>query len=167
MTTNISQATDPNVEPELERLTYSAYLLTLDPALALSVVMAAIDSLLEEPGADTNLEARTVELSLQHLQARSSAPLRDGDPRMVDASLLTAWRQDLVENPILSLDALARIAFVLHHVLGYSIQRSAAFANLSAKEFRAQLRSAYLQLDSQQFVHGMPSNAVLAECARA
>jgi hypothetical protein len=33
MTPQLSQTTDKNIDAELDRLTYSAYLLTLDPGL--------------------------------------------------------------------------------------------------------------------------------------
>jgi DNA-directed RNA polymerase specialized sigma24 family protein len=53
-------------------------------------------------------------------------------------------------NPILLLDSGARIAFVLHHVLGYSMNGAAAMAQISEKEYRTQLQKAYLQLASLQ-----------------
>jgi hypothetical protein len=43
MTPQITQAADKHIQSELDRLTYSAYLLTLDPGMAVSVVMRAID----------------------------------------------------------------------------------------------------------------------------
>ena len=66
MTPQLSQPADKNIDAELDRLTYSAYLLTLDPGLALSLVMAALDDSLGKP--DANLLGRTVELSLQQLR---------------------------------------------------------------------------------------------------
>ena len=48
MTPQISQAPDRPIQSELDRLTYCAYLLTLDPEVAVSVVMTAIDGSLEE-----------------------------------------------------------------------------------------------------------------------
>ena len=48
MTPQISQAADKHIESEIDRLTYCAYLLTLDPEVAVSVVMTAIDGSLEE-----------------------------------------------------------------------------------------------------------------------
>ena len=47
MTPQMSQTTDNNLQAELDRLTYSAYLLTLDPGKAFSAVMRAIDGSLE------------------------------------------------------------------------------------------------------------------------
>ena len=62
-------------------------------------------------------------------------------------------------NPILRLDSDARIAFVLHHVLGYSISEAAAMAQITEKEFHTQLRKAYLQLASlQQGAYALASN---------
>ena len=52
-----------NLQAELDRLTCSAYLLTLDPAMAWSVVMAALDWSSEEVAADYDLLRRSVELS--------------------------------------------------------------------------------------------------------
>ena len=49
-------------------------------------------------------------------------------------------------NPILSLDSSPRIAFVLHHLLGYKIEDAALLVEISEQEFRAQLRDAYVQL---------------------
>ena len=43
MTPQPIQQVNRSLDVELDQLTYSAYLLTLDPDLALSVVMAAID----------------------------------------------------------------------------------------------------------------------------
>lgn len=51
-------------------------------------------------------------------------------------------------NPILALDSSARIAFLLHHLLGSKIEDAACLTEQSEKEFRAYLRSAYLQLVS-------------------
>ena len=59
MTPQISQAADKHIESELDRLTYSAYLLTLDPGVAVSVVMTAIDGSLEEVTTGPDLLERT------------------------------------------------------------------------------------------------------------
>jgi hypothetical protein len=71
MTLPTSQAAEMNLQAELDRLTCSAYLLTLDPAMALSVVMAALDWSSEEVAADYDLLRRSVELSLEQLRLRS------------------------------------------------------------------------------------------------
>jgi DNA-directed RNA polymerase specialized sigma24 family protein len=70
-----------------------------------------------------------------------------------DSSLATSKRalslkEQTNGNPILLLDSGARIAFILRHVLGYSINEAAAMAQISQKEYRTQLRKAYLQLAS-------------------
>jgi DNA-directed RNA polymerase specialized sigma24 family protein len=85
------QPTMTSVEAELERFTYSAYLLALDD------------------DEDTN------------------------------------------SDPILSLASGSRTAFLLHHVLGYEIEDAALLLEMTEMEFRAHLRSAYLQLASAQF----------------
>jgi hypothetical protein len=43
--TPLTSQTDTNLQTELDRLTYSAYLLTLDPGKALSAVERAIDGI--------------------------------------------------------------------------------------------------------------------------
>ena len=55
---------------------------------------------------------------------------------------------DLSGNPILLLDSTSRIAFVLHHVLGYKLEEAAAKAQMDETEYRAHLRKAYLRLAS-------------------
>jgi hypothetical protein len=160
MTPRFVQTDDMKVDSELERLTYSAYLLTLDPALALSVVMAAIDGSLEDVSASPDLETRTLKLSLKQLQLNSDTD-RDhvssayeaalySAPSAADSTLLAGWGQDASSNPIFMLDSSSRVAFVLHHVLGYEIKEAATLAGMTEKEFRAQLRSAYLQLALRQ-----------------
>ena len=73
---------------------------------------------------------------------------------------------DELNNPILSLDSSALIAFFLRHLLGYKIEDAAILAEMSEEEYRTNLRSAYLQLASEEFgpdVH----LSVLAEPALA
>src|SRR5580658_4337983 len=121
MTPQISQAADKHIESELDRLTYSAYLLTLDPEVAVSVVITAIDGSLEEITAGADLLERTVELALQQLR-RESRTEGDGESSAFDAVLYghsaarnsTTFRpvHDLSGNPILLLDSTSRIAFV-------------------------------------------------------
>jgi hypothetical protein len=72
MTSQLSQITDQKVEAELDSLTYCAYLLTLNPALAMSVVRAAIDAGLEDASTQPDLLQRTVELSFGN--SRGSFP---------------------------------------------------------------------------------------------
>jgi hypothetical protein len=43
MTPQMSQITDDNLQAEIDPLTYSAYLLTLDPEKAFSAVVTATD----------------------------------------------------------------------------------------------------------------------------
>src|SRR5260370_3494651 len=62
MTPQISQAADKHIESELHRLAYSAYLFTLDPGLAVSVVMTAIHRSLEGITTGPDLLERNVEL---------------------------------------------------------------------------------------------------------
>jgi hypothetical protein len=146
-----------NLQAELDRLTYSAYLLTLDPGVAVSVVMAAIDESLEHITANSDLIERTIELSLQQLP-KESTPGWDRESSALEAVLYghstaidsPAFRslKELSGNPILWLDSTSRIAFVLHHVLGYTIHDAAGKAQVSERQFRTQLRNAYLQLTS-------------------
>ena len=71
------------------------------------------------------------------------------------------------DNPILSLDSDSRIAFLLHHLLGYKIEDAALLVELSEKDFRADLRSAYLQLVSREFGPNVNLSEVLEEPAMA
>jgi hypothetical protein len=164
------------MEAELDRLTYSTYLLTLDRSLALSVVLTALDWSLEKPIAKADLQRRTVELSLRQLQHQSGmdgdseCPSREtvlyDDSGVPNSKRFSSPEEDSSSNPILSLDAGSRIAFVLHHVLGYDIEESALLADLDEKGFRAQLRSAYVQLASCQLWGGdAHPNEVLGQSA--
>jgi hypothetical protein len=147
-----------SIDAELDQLTYSAYLLTLDPDLAVSVVMAAIDASMEDLASRGDLLQRTIEISLRQLRLDSSADSdRESFPFEAflysDSSFATSKRaislKELTNgNPILLLASAARIAFVLHHVLGYSIEEAAAMTQISDKEYRTELRKAYLQLAS-------------------
>jgi hypothetical protein len=70
MTPQMSQ-TDTNLQAELDRLTYSAYLLTLDPGKAFSAVERAIDGSLEETTVHSDLLERTVDLALEDVLCES------------------------------------------------------------------------------------------------
>jgi hypothetical protein len=167
---------EANIEGELDRLTYSAYLLTLDPGLALSVVLTALDWSWEKPISNSDLQRRTVELSLRQLQHPSAV---DGDSEGpsyeavlyddsggANSKRFSSSQEEIGSNPIVSLDAGSRIAFVLHHVLGYDIEESAVLADLDEKGFRAQLRSAYVQLASCQLWRlDAPPSEVLGQSA--
>jgi len=156
MTPQTSQP-DPNLQAELDRLTYSAYLLTLDPGKAFSAVERAIDGSLEETTVNSDLLERTVELALEDLRLCESRTSWDGESSAYDVALYgsqainsKAFQSllDLNGSPILLLDSTSRIAFVLHHLLGYKIPDAAAKARLTERQYRAQLRRAYLQLAS-------------------
>jgi hypothetical protein len=118
--------------------------------------MAAIDGSLEEITGPDSLE-RTVELALEQLRCESSAE-GDGESSVFDAALYGQSAainsptfqslKDLSCNPILLLDSSSRVAFVLHHVLGYKLGEAAAKAQMDETEYRAQLRKAYLRLAS-------------------
>lgn len=163
MTPHMSQTRDHDLQAELERLAYSAYLLTLDPSVALSVVVTALDGSLEESPDDPSLLERTVDLSLQQLR-RESTIRWDGESSVFDEALygnsvgmnsqVLRPLKDLSDNAILLLDSNSRIAFVLHHVLGYKIGEAAAKARVSETEYRAQLNDAYVQPASVQFRNG-------------
>lgn len=148
------------IEAELDQLSYSAYLLTLDPDLALSIVMAAVDASTEDLASRRDVLRRTIEISLAQLRLDTSAAsdreslafeaLLYSDSSFATPTLALSLKEQTDGNPILLLDSGARIAFVLHHVLGYSINGAAAMAQISEKECRMQLRKAYLQLASLQ-----------------
>ena len=163
MTAQISPATAKNLQAELDRLTYSAYLLTLDPGKAFSAVARAIDGSLEETTPNSDLLERTVELALEEVLCESGARW-DGESSAYDALLYgrsaavnsKAFQslQDLSNSPILLLDSTSRIAFVLHHLLGFKISDAAVKARLTEKQYRARLRRAYLQLASFRLEDG-------------
>lgn len=176
MTPHTSQTADRNLQSELERLAYSAYLLTLDPGVALSVVMTALDGSLEEISGGPDLLERTVELALEQLR-RESRTEGDGESSAFDAVLYGhsplinsptfQSLKDLSSNPILLLDSTSRIAFVLHHVLGYKLGEAAAKAQMDETEYRAQLRRAYLRLASFHSEGQVPGGKFLEEPALA
>jgi|SRR5215467_4810268 len=145
-----------SIDIELDHLTYSAYLLTLNPDLALSVVMAAIDTAIEDLGSRSDLLRRTIEISLAQLRLDGSAvsnrdclafeALLYSGSSFATSTLALSLQEQTNDNPILLLDVDARIAFVLHHVLGYSVNTASTMAQISEKEYFTQLRNAYLQL---------------------
>lgn len=71
MTPQMSQTPENNLQDELDWLTYSAYLLTLDPGKAFSPVIRAIDGSLEETTFESGLLERTVELALEDVLGES------------------------------------------------------------------------------------------------
>jgi DNA-directed RNA polymerase specialized sigma24 family protein len=175
MSPRLLETADKGIEAELERLTCSAYLLTLDPGLALSVVMAALDRAEEELGPASDLLRSTVELSLRQLRREPTAR-SDRESSAFEAVLYgysthaasrrsASLKENMSGNPILALDYSARIAFVLHHVLGYKLNEAAAMSDMSEKEFRAHLRQAYLQLASSHFGSGATGSEILGESA--
>jgi len=165
--TPLTSQTDTNLQTELDRLTYSAYLLTLDPGKAFSAVARAIDGSLEETSPNADLLERTVELALEEVLFESEAGC-DGESSAYDVLLYgrsaainsKAFQslQDLNGSPILLLDSTSRIAFVLHHLLGFKISDAAAKARLTEKQYRVQLRRAYVQLASFRLQDGTPGS---------
>jgi hypothetical protein len=147
-----------DIDIELDQLTYSAYLLTLDADLAFSVAMAAIDTSMEDPASHHDLLRRTIEMSLAHLRLDDFAAsdceslavgaLLYSDSSLAKSRLALFLKERTDSNPILLLDSGARIAFVLHHVLGYGIRVAAGIAQIGEKEYHTRLRKAYLQLAS-------------------
>jgi hypothetical protein len=86
MTPQLIQHGNNSIDPELDQLTYSAYLLTLDPDLALSVVMAAIDTSMGDLASHRDLLRRTIEISLAHLRLEASAA-SEGESLALEALL--------------------------------------------------------------------------------
>jgi DNA-directed RNA polymerase specialized sigma24 family protein len=82
------------------------------------------------------------------------------------SAYLLCLDEDL-NNPILSLDSSSRIAFLLHHLLGYKIEDAALLTDQSEKEFRGYLRSAYLQLAGSEGDLEVHLSEALAEPALA
>jgi len=176
MTPQLIQPLNNSIDVELDQLTYSAYLLTLDPDLALSVVMAAVDASMGDLASRGDLLRRTIEISLAQLRLDASAAsdreslafeaLLYSGSSPATSTLTLSLKEKTKGNPILLLDSCARIAFVLHHVLGFSINGAAAMARISEKEYHKQLRKAYLQLASLQLgayaIAGMLGQIALA-----
>ena len=166
MTPQTSQP-ETNLQAELDQLTYSAYLLTLDPGKAFSVVARAIDGSLGETASNSDLLERTVELALEEVLCESGARW-DGESSAYDVVLYGSSAaanskafqslQDLNDSPILLLNSSSRVAFVLHHLLGFTIGDAAVKAQLTEKQYRVQLRRAYLQLASIRSQDGTPAN---------
>jgi hypothetical protein len=173
MTPQMIEEANNSIQAELDRLTCSAYLLTLDPALALSVVMTAVEVAQKEISPPSNLLRRTVELSLQELRRKSTGRsdrespafevLLYGDATTIESKHALLFKENTSANPILLLDYSARVTFVLHHVLGYKINEAAAMVEMSEKEYRAHLRRAYLQLASLHFVSAASASSVVGE----
>ena len=123
---------------------------------------SAIDGSLEKLTSHSDLQRRTVELSLCQLQSEMAW---DGegssydlvvhtDSRLACPKRFTCREEEMNGNPILSLDSGARVAFVLHHVPGYNIEQSASLVETDEGRFRAQLRSVYVQLAPEQLMRG-------------
>jgi DNA-directed RNA polymerase specialized sigma24 family protein len=171
MIPQLVETTNEVVEAELDRLTYSAYLLTLDPGLAMSVVMTALEGAQEDLSSPADLLRRTIELSLQQLRVESTRRL-DRESSAFEALLYGAvtaaesnsalsLKESINENTIALLDYTARIAFVLHHVLDYGVTDAATMLKMSEKEYRAHLRESYLQLAALQVLPAAPTNSVV------
>ena len=176
MTPQLFQPGNDSIDVELDQLTFSAYLLTLDPDLAVSAVMAALDASIEDLASCGDLLRRTIDISLAQLRLDASAAsdressaieaLLYSDSRFATSKRALFLKEQTNGNPVLLLDPGARIAFVLHHMLGYSINEAAAMAQFSEKEYRTELRKAHLQLASLQGVHAVAVNT-LGEIALA
>jgi len=177
MTPQLIQPAKNSIEVELDQLAYSAYLLTLDLDLALSVVMAALDAPTEERTSNGDLLRRTIEMSLAQLRLDSSAAsdreslaieaLLYSDSSFATSKLALSLKEQTNGNPILLLERSARIAFVLTHVLGYSINRAATMAQVSEKEYLTQLRNAYRHLASLQLGADRTAGSMLGQMALA
>ena len=171
MTARLMEAADKSIDAELDRLTYSVYLLTLDSGLAHSLVMSALDKSLEDIAGQPDVLDCTVELALQQLRRESTAESdREssafeaalyGECKTADSRRSLSLEYGMIGNPILLLDSDARIAFVLHHALGYSLKTAATLAQMTERDFCAHLRRAYSQLASFDFeTHAIACNAL-------
>lgn len=74
---------------------------------------------------------------------------------------------EMSSNPIFSLDSKSGTAFLLRHVLGYEIEDAALLLEMSEKEVRANLRSAYSQLASSEFGRDVHLSELPAESGMA
>jgi hypothetical protein len=151
-----------SIEAELYQLICWAYLLTLDLVKALSAVTAAIDGSFEKLTPHFDLQRRTVEPSRRKLQSEIALDGKDSPYDLVPHTgsrparprRFTSCEEEANGDPILSLDSGARVAFILHHVLGYNIEQSASLVETDERRFRARLRSAYVQLAPEQLMRG-------------
>jgi hypothetical protein len=176
MTPQLIETTNNGIEAELDHLTYSACLLTLDPGLAMSVVRTAVERAEGDLSSPPDLLRRTVELSLQQLRRESIAhrdressaleALLYGDVAAADSKRSLLFKENMSGNPIVLLDHAARISFVLHHVLDYQITEAATMLEMSEKEYRAHLRESYLQLASWHVASAASAAGIVGE-ARA
>jgi len=167
---------DDAIDAELDQLAYSAYLLTLDSDKAFSAVMEAVELSLDGSASHGDLLRRIIDISLVQLGLDTPAEW-DRESSAVEALLYSdsnfalsttaLFLKEQARNPILLLYSGARISFVLHHVLGYSINEAAALVRLSEQEFGAQLRKAYLQLASLQLGTYAIAGDMLGPIARA
>ena len=166
MTPQMSPTLNNNLQAEIDRLTYSAYLLTLDLGKAFSAVERAIDRSPAETTVQSDLLERTVEAALEDVLCESRTSW-DGEASAYDVALYgrpaainsesLQTLQDLSGNAILLLDSVSRIAFVLHHLLGFKISDAAVKTRLTEKQYRAQLHRAYLRLASFALEGGTPA----------
>ena len=173
MTPQLIETANQSIEAELDRLTYSAYLLTLDPGLALSVVLTVVEGAQDDLCSRANLLQRTVELSLRQLRRestwcldRESSPfevLFYGESTAVESKRAFSFKENMNGNPILLLEYWSRITFVLHHVLNYQIREAAAMLEMREKEYREHLRKAYLQLASLHVASMAPASSIVGE----
>ena len=90
MTIHAPQTPEKSLEAELDRLTYSAYLLRLDPGKAFSAVASAIDGSLEETTPNSDLLERTAKLALEQVLCESGARW-DGESSAYDVVLSGRW----------------------------------------------------------------------------
>lgn len=156
MTPQLIEPGNNNIDVELDRLAYYAYLLTLGPDLALSVVTAAIDTSMTHLASRHDLLQRTIEISLAQFRLESSAAsdreslavagLLFSDSSLATSTLALSLKEHRNGNPILLLESGARIAFISHHVLGYGVKVVAAIGQISEKAYHTELRKAFLQL---------------------
>lgn len=173
MTPQLIEAANKGIEAELDRLTYCAYLLTLDPCVAMSVVMTAVEGTQNDLSSPASLLRRTVELSLQQLRRESTwrldressafEVLLYGNVTAAESKHVLSFKENMSGNPIVLLDYAARITFVLHHALNYQITEAAAMLEMSEKGYRTHLRKAYLQLASFHVVFAAPASSVVGD----
>lgn len=138
--------------------------------------MTAIDRCTEEVSSGPDLLERTVQLALGQIRHDSRTEW-DGESSAFDgviyghsAAINSPTFQslkDLSGNPILLLDSTSRIAFVLHHVLGCKLRKGAAMAQMDEREYRTELRKAYLRLAAFQFEQQVLASNVLGQAVPA
>ena len=150
-----------DTEDQLLELAYAAYLITFDPVMSVAAVMHAVgESAVEMAGMcsglkHSRLQRETIKASISYVRGQIRRFPADPEPTSRESEWprdrpgLSASRRrsgDFSGELMGIVDVGPRIAFVLHHVLGYSIGDSSLLLDIGMPDVQAWLKSAYVQL---------------------